>query len=152
MIKHLWIKWIIDWHGKSFRAFWNNFIRFPVNFYHFIKEVCYFLKYGYPYEATYEHFNWFLDMERSILKRYLETHWGYPEREGIDTNEDWESVIHRMIELLDGMDERKYENEHEWDGKKDTALSYEKDKMKYLEKNKNEFFELYGKWFYDLWD
>lgn len=57
MIKHLWQKWIIDWRGKTFKAFWNNFIRFPVNFYHFIKEVYYFLKYGYPYEATYEHFN-----------------------------------------------------------------------------------------------
>ena len=152
MIKHLWTKWIIHWHGKSFRTFWHNTWTFPKHFYKFVKEVCFLLKYGYPYEATYEHFNWFLDMERSILKRYLETHWGYPGQEGADTNEEWEAVIKRMIELLDGMDEEKYENENEWDGKKDTALSYERDKIKYLEKNKNEFFELYSKWFYDMWD
>lgn len=152
MIKKLWRKWIIGWRGKSLRAFWHNTWTFPKNFYKFLKEVCFFLKMGYSYDAIYEHFNWFLDMERSILKRYLATHCGYPGRECAATNEEWESVVNRMIELLDGMDEEKYENDHEWDGKKDTALPYERDKIKCLENNKNEFFELYSKWFYDMWD
>ena len=141
MIKRLWKKWIIALYGKSFRAFWHNTWTFPINFYKFVKEVCFLLKYGYPYEATYEHFNWFLDMERSILKRYLEIHWCYPGREGAEINEKWESVIKRMLELLEDMDENKY----------DETISII-NKIDSMEKSKNEFFELYSKWFYDMWD
>ena len=141
MIKHLWNKWVIDWHGKSFRFIWHNTWTFPKHFYKFVKEVCFLMKYGYPYEATYEHFNWFLDMERSILKRYLENHYCFPGSEGAETNEKWESVIKRMLELLDDMDETKY----------DETISII-NKIDSMEKSKNEFFELYSKWFYDLWD
>lgn len=141
MLNHLWNKWIIDWHVKSLRAFWHNIITFPKHFYKFVKEVCFLLKYGYPYEATYEHFNWFLNMERSILKQYLKTHYGFPGSEGAETNEKWESVIKRMLELLDDMDETKY----------DETISII-NKIDSMEKSKNEFFELYSKWFYDMWD
>lgn len=148
MIKHLWNKWIIDWRSGSFRAHWHNIWTFPKNFYQFIKEVCFFLKYGYPYEATYEHFKWFYGIERSILECYLKTHSGFPGVEGAATNEEWEAVIRRMIELLDGMDEDKYPKR---DRNMSTATYYI-EQNNFLENNKKEFFELYSKWFYNLWD
>ena len=88
-------------------------------------------------------------MERSILKQYLKYHWGYPGREGAETNEEWESIINRMIELLNNMDVDKYPKR---DANTSTVTTYYTEQNDFLENNKKEFFELYSKWFYNLWD
>ena len=51
-----------------------------------------------------------------------------------------------MIDLLDKMDENNYEINYEINP--DEPLIHEKEMIK----AKNEFFELYSKWFFDLWD
>lgn len=146
MIKHLWIKWIVDWHGKDLRTFWHNAWTFPKHFYQFIKEVCSFLKNGYPYEAIYNHYNYLINMEINMLKEYLRYHHGYPgehREEGGRTDEEWEATIQHMISLLERM------------AKEDNAGIIFTDIIKYnkeTEQVTKEFFELFNKWFYDLWD
>lgn len=136
MIRRLWNKWI---HMYRFPY---NIPHIPVNFFKFIKELFSFIHRGYPYEAVYENYNYFINTQREIFKEYLEHHWGYPGREEAATNEQWEDIVRHMIDLLDKMDENNYEhNPNEPFANDDKML-----------KAKDEFFGLYSKWFFDLWD
>lgn len=150
MIKYLWKKWIHYYNTdiKLYNLFWN-IIRFPKDFYLFIREFCFFIKNGYPYEAVYNHFNYISNHISKILEEYLSYHHGYP----YDiTNEEWENIINTLIYLLEQIDEDRYDETNEWDMQKETALSYETEKWNYLKKNSKEFFELYNKYFFSLWD
>ena len=140
MIKRLWNKWI---HMYRFPY---NIPHIPVNFFKFIKELFSFIHNGYPYEAVYENYNYFINTQREIFKKYLEHHWGYPGYEDAATNEQWEDIVRHMIDLLDKMDENNYDINYEINPNE--PLTHEKEMIK----AKNEFFELYSKWFFDLWD
>lgn len=106
---------------------------------------CYFrcihrlVKYGYDEMAHWDTYSWFIDNMKDILTHYRKHHIGYPL--GI-TCEEWDSNIDKMISLLSDMEEwnPKYED-----------LSIE-DTYRETEKAKNEFFELFSKCFYNLWD
>lgn len=151
MIKKLWHKWIVDWRGKSFRSRWHNFITFPKNFCKFIGEICFFLKHGYPYEATYDLYDYFIDHMDSILVDFADGLHGCPA--GIK-QEEWEKILSVMIEALKGMDEIRYIKEFpiKEDYNIHDLMEYELGKQEYLVKNKEKFFSLFSKWFYDLWD
>ena len=100
----------------------------------------------------------FIITTHSILEKYRDTRSGTPvlienyphydpktdeEKRIVNENEKlWNSVISRMIELLELMDERNpmYDN-----------LEYSECFSK-LTKAKDEFFELFSKYFYHLWD
>lgn len=136
MIKELWIKWI------RMNQWPYRLLHFPRNFCKFIGEVFFFLRNGYPYEATYEHYQYFINVQQKIFKNYLKTHWGYPGYGEAATNEQWEAIIQYMIELLGKMDESNY------DYTRGDPFAHEDEMIA----AKNEFFELYSKWFYHLWD
>lgn len=134
MIKYLWKKWIKEYNSdnKIRNLFWNT-IKFPKNFYWFIREFCSFVKNGYPYEAIYNHHGYFRNHICKILNEYLKLHEGYPL--GM-TNEDWENIIKKMITALDKCYNPEFSTiEDEYDVK-----------------SKDEFFKLYNEYFFDLWD
>ena len=129
------------------RYWYKNIKYIPLYF----KLMHHLIKYGYDEYAEWETFNWFIDTMKVILPKY-KTYPGAPlvlegcvwdESYDVDENEEmWNSIVDRMIELLDLMDERnpKYED-MDWDQEE-------------KEKNaaKDEFFGLFSKYFYNLWD
>lgn len=138
MISYLWKKWICNYH-----TWWRKIIYFPRNFCRFIGELCSFLHNGFPYEAIYDHCWWFLKQTKAQFQRYLKNHLGYPGRDGARTNEEWENIVKHMIDLLDYIEESEY----------DYSTPFPSDYTEEMRvKAKDEFFDLYSKWFFDLWD
>lgn len=84
---------------------------------------------------------------------------------------EWEDILDRMIFLLYEMDEDKCSQTNEFAEQyheimahkhpeqingyqelKTNFINREKEIAAYMEKSKNEFFRLYSKWFYYIWD
>ena len=124
----------------------------------YIKLMHFLIKNGYDEYACWETFDWFIVNMRKILKQYKEGHCAYPviidnypctsyptkEEKALKkaNNKLWDSIIDKMINLLDKMDENNpiYNN---MDVLKQRKLQ---------NKAKKEFFELFSKYFYYLWD
>ena len=138
MIKRLWKKWIV-----GYKNIFYDILHFPKNFYKFLKELHFFLKHGFLYEAMYNHCDWFAETEKKILERLLECHSGYPGVEGASTNEEWEDILKEMIDCLGVLCE-----EYVSFGDYEAYLKQTEAK----DKAKERFFELFSKWYYRLWD
>ena len=138
------------------RYWYRNIGRIP----RYFKEMHHLIKYGYDKSAIWSTFDWFIDTMRSVLSRYKSGRVSTPiiienypydirtdqDRQIVEDNESkWNSIVERMIELLDDMDEENpiYEYEYGYDFIK---------KYEAIEQAKNEFFELFSKYFYELWD
>lgn len=122
------------WRGTSW---WRNITRgIP----QYIKQMCFLLKNGYDVYATWETCDWFVEKMKHILNEYLTHHWGYPSE--FESNEDWENAICKMIRLLGKMPL----NDYDWD-----VTNFE-EKIAERDSAKDEFFELFSKYFYNLWD
>lgn len=135
------------------RRYWyKNIKNIPLYF----KLMHHLIKYGYDEYAIWETFDWFIDTMRSILPNYHKSI-GTPilvdnfpdviqsdEDQKIedDNRSKWDGIIDRMIELLDLMDE----NNIVYDG-----VDFREQHSK-MSAAKDEFFELFSKYFYDLWD
>lgn len=140
------------------RYWYKNIKEIPLYF----KLMHHLIKYGYDEYAEWETFNWFINTMQMILPRYRDgSHWGVPivlenynpydphldltdeENEELvkKNEEEWFRIIDRMLELLDLMDERNYSN----------CYNYEEQEES-MNNAKNEFFELFSKYFYNLWD
>lgn len=136
------------------RYWYLNLKQIPLYF-----QLMHFLiKKGYDEYANWETFDWFIDTMREILLNYRTNSEGMPilldnypvgsgdteeEQKIIKQNEDlWYNTLDKMIELLNLMDENNpvYDN-CDW---KKTHES--------MEKAKDEFFKLFSKYFYNLWD
>lgn len=140
------------------RKYWyKNIKQIPLYF----KLIHHLVKRGYDEYATWETFNWFIDVMKPILTEYNSGRCGTPvvidnyfelEKSGLDADEEnekaWNNIVNRMIELLDLMDEcnSKY-NSKDYD----SVEGYKRmgDEMCAA---KDEFFELFSKYFYNLWD
>ena len=122
------------------KKYWyKNLKNIPLYF----KLIHHLMKKGYDEYATWETFYWFIDTMKPILQDYKKTMQGYPANM---TEEEWNKIIDRMIELLDLMDENN---------KKYLAEEYRKYPLKgdtEREIAKNEFFKLFSEYFYNLWD
>jgi hypothetical protein len=120
------------------------------------------IKHGYDEYAEWETFDWFINTMKPILTNYRNNHIGVPPvimdySTTFETDEEnqawedemeakWNAIIDKMIELLDLMGE---------DNPKYNAEEYDKDwKKKDIEMDaaKDEFFKLFAKYFYYLWD
>ena len=125
-----------DWPAKYW---YKNIKRIPLYF----KLMHHLVKYGYDEYAHWETFNWFIDTMKLILMSYRKNHCGFPME--LD-EETWDKTIDHMLELLDLMDEcnPKYVSE-------EYMLGCSK-KYKEMEEAKDEFFQLFAKYFYNLWD
>ena len=122
---------------------------------------------------------WFLNVMPQMLKQLKDTTHSAPLLPGttMETcHEEWERILDRMIFLLNEMDEDKcsYKNpyEEEWEkGIEERFASMvdggrtpqdkelfekwrgeEQNKYKYIQLCKEEFFDLFSKYFYSLWD
>ena len=134
-------------HGKSW---WRNLKDIPI----FIKRIFFTLKHGYSPVAQWETFGWFIDVMKKILTNYRYNRMGSPvvidnffdvkeeNPNDVVNEETYNAILDRMIVLLDLMDENnQLYNDMDWK---------EADKKK--EDAKNEFFKLFSKYFYTLWD
>lgn len=94
---------------------------------------------------------WFMEVVKPMLQHFRDTHDGYP---GDLTEESWNVILDRMIFLLTEMDEDTCSQQNAlWKGKdKDKAFEREMDIRKYRDACKDEFFRLFSKYFYNLWD
>ena len=136
------------------KYFYENIKGIPT----YIRAMHFLIKNGYDEYACWETFDWFIKTMRSILQEYKSNHACYPilmedyptsinktneEKERIKENKQlWDNIIDKMIKLLDDMDEDNpiYDN---MDILKQDKLQHEA---------KNEFFKLFSKHFYYLWD
>lgn len=134
------------------RYFWRNIKDIPI----FIERIFFTLKHGYAPQAQWETFDWFIDTMREVLTwhRHHRMGTGYilDEPPELDNDEQFERNIKvyndgldRMLELLDQMDESNemYDNLEPDDWKR----AYEM-----REAASEEFFKLFKKYFYYLWD
>ena len=134
-------------HGKSW---WRNLKDIPI----FIKRIFFTLKHGHSPVAQWETFGWFIDVMKKILTNYRYNRMGSPvvidnffdvkeeNPNDVVNEETYNAILDRMIVLLDLMDENnQLYNDMDWK---------EADKKK--EDAKNEFFKLFSKYFYTLWD
>ncbi len=130
------------------RYWYKNIKYIPLYF----KLMHHLIKHGYDEYATWETFDWFIDTMKEILTVYRNNHNGYPvfnmalmdddSKEFEAIRDKYDGDIDHMIELLDAMDENsdRYENK------------LYIDKHNSMNAAKDEFFELFAKYFYDLWD
>ena len=139
--------------GKE--SFWDSVKYFPWRLGFKIKNLYYQVKYGFQrmfrgYDDT-EVFNMdmtFIDRYLKILKDFRKNHCGYPPS---ITNEQWDDILDEMIKHLSLMTEDNIETEL----KKGMPNSFEPDYKtvnEIIDRHKDEFFKLFSKWFYNLWD
>ena len=119
-----------------------------------LKARCQRFKRGYSYGDVWEMFNWFIRTTKPMLIHLKEHHCGVP----IEFENDesaWDFVLTEMIDCLTLMDEDNAYAQYGfdvWDARrKMTREDYEK-VYRTMEDNKNRFFELFSKYFYNLWD
>ena len=134
-----------NWRGKYW---YKNIKEIPLYF----RLMHHLIKHGYDEYATWETFDWFIDTMKDILTYYRNHHQGYPVAPNFndllqeELDAEYDKDLDKMISLLDDMDENnpKYE-----------AEEYQKDYGKHYEEMniaKDEFFKLFAKYFYNLWD
>lgn len=85
---------------------------------------------------------YFIKTMRSMLKYYRTHHCGHPT---YITPTEWNFILDRMITLLEEMDENTCSAT--FDG-----IDAHIKKDQYMIQCKNEFFQLFSQYFYDLWD
>ena len=132
-------------HGKSW---WRNLKDIPI----FIKRIFFVLKHGYSPVAQWETFGWFITVMREILVHYRDNRTGTPvvipdyniddlisENKNIEI---YNNILNEMIKLLDEMDECNSTYN-------DVSLE---EMHSAMDSAKNKFFELFSKYFYNLWD
>lgn len=139
--------------GKE--SFWDSVKYFPWRLGFKIKNLYYQIKYGFQrmfrgYDDT-EVFNTdltFINRYLKILKDFSKNHHGYPPS---ITNEQWDDILDEMIKHLSLMTEDNVETELK-KGMPDSFKPDYKTVREIMDKHKDEFFKLFSKWFYNLWD
>lgn len=130
------------------RYFLNNIKDVP----HAIKRVAHTLKYGYPPQAKWETFQWFIEVLKELLINYRDNRCGtqiiidnYTDDKEEENYNAYNDLLNHMVDLLNLMDENNpiYDGEiiEEWN--KEAEMR---------ENAKNEFFTLFSKYFYGFWD
>lgn len=103
---------------------------------------------GYDDVDTFEIFYKFVDRYSKILTEYRKHHIGYC---GEMTEEEWDAIIDEMIYHLKYMDEETVIDELERDVPDEWTVS-SRTVSEVLDKHKDEFFKLFSKYFFHLWD
>lgn len=105
---------------------------------------------GYDSVDTFETFHKFVERYTKILTEYRKKHCGIP-MEFENSEEEWDKVIDEMLYHLHYMDEQTVTEELEKDVPDDWTVR-SNSVYEVMEKHKDEFFKLFSKYFYDLWD
>ena len=122
--------------GKCSKVYWN--IRY--GFQRMFK--------GYDSVDCFETFAKFTERYSKILTQYKNTHWGYPYKVSSD---EWDNIIDEMIYHLHYMNEDNVTKELMVSVPENCTPSL-KTTSEILNKHKDEFFKLFSKYFFDLWD
>ena len=121
----------------SLRARWQRFCR------------------GYSYGDVWDMDCWFMRTVKHMLIHLRDHGIGIPNdlyQEGAENERAaWEDVLTEMINCLDLMDEGNAEKYLGIENNDFSIDDYNK-KWALMEENKNRFFELFSKYFYNLWD
>ena len=145
----------------------KNILKIPLYF----KQMHFLIKYGYDPFANCETFSWFIKTMKSVLTEHKNNSPGYPASFGeyplLATDPDlpekekkykqeWTATLDRMITLLDQMDENNdtppaAASAAAASPANDTALADIETEYRKREESKDEFFRLFGKYFYYLW-
>lgn len=111
-------------------------------------------KRGYSSSDIWNMYCWFLETAKPMLVYLRNHHCGVP-MEFENNSDGWDDVLDEMISCLDMMDEVNVYDHFGFGRcdywKKITKEDYEKI-YRTMEENKNRFFELFSKYFYDMWD
>ena len=115
---------------------------------------CQRFKRGYSYGDVWNMSFWFMRTIRPMLIHLCNNHQGVPLE--FENNPDgWRDVLTEMVTCLDLMDEDNVYNLLGFykldDYKRMTKEDYE-NIYRIMEENKDSFFELFSKYFFDLWD
>ena len=119
------------------------------------RRRCQRFKRGYAYSDVWNMFGWFMTTLKPMLLHLYHNHVGVPME--FENNPDgWKEILNEMIHCLDMMDEDKVYAHLGFVDDEDAFyhMTSEDYKMVYeiMDKNKNHFFELFSKYFYNLWD
>lgn len=110
-------------------------------------------KRGYSYGDVWNMFDWFMRTIKPMLIHLKNEGMGYPGE--FKDRSEWETVLDEMIDCLDFMDEDytyRFFGFYTLDDYKRMTIEHQDCINKIMEDNKNRFFELFSKYFYDLWD
>ena len=103
---------------------------------------------GYDAVDTFDTFSKFTERYEKILKEYRACHYGYPANM---TEEEWDDIVDEMLYHLHYMDEWNVEDELS-KGMSEDWLPSSITTYEIMERHKDEFFKLFSKYFYNLWD
>lgn len=126
------------------------YYKFRMFLYNF-RARCQRFKRGWAYRDVWDMNDWFRCTIRPMLIYLVDNHVGVPME--FENNPDgWEDVLNEMITCLQFMDEDSvFASLGLSDYKHMTAEDY-KNVYKIMEEHKNRFFELFSKYYFDLWD
>jgi hypothetical protein len=134
------IKFFITDTWRDLCARWQRFIR------------------GYSYGDVWDMYDWFIRTLQPMLIHLRDHGYGIPQDCYIESDDErinWEDVLTEMINCLDMMDEDKVYKHFGYDKFHSQWWMKQEDYLKIsdtMAENKNRFFELFSKYFYDLWD
>jgi len=112
------------------------------------RQRCQRFKRGFAWGDVWDMDAWFISTAKPMLEHLLKKHWGHPCN---IENEEWEAILQEMIGCLELMDEDKAQA-HLGIAEDDYSAESYKKVGELMEEKKNRFFELFSKWFFNLWD
>lgn len=112
------------------------------------RKRCQRFKRGFAWSDVWNMDDWFISTAKPMLENLLKKHHGHPYN---IENEEWEAILQEMISCLELMDEDK-SRAHLGIAEDDYSHVSCKKAFELMEEKKNRFFELFSKWFFNLWD
>lgn len=103
---------------------------------------------GYDYLDVISTYSKFIDRYTKILTKYKENKHGYP---ACMPEEEWNKIIETMLFHLHYMDEDHVDEELQKDVPENWIVTCDTT-YPIMEHHKEEFFKLFSKYFYNLWD
>ena len=115
---------------------------------------CQRFKRGYAYSDVWDMDVWFMRTVKPMLIHLKDHGIGIPNElytDGENERVNWENTLTEMITYLELMDEDAAREHLDISDSDYSFESYQKTND-FMEENKNRFFELFSKYFFDLWD
>ena len=122
------------------------------------RRRCQRFKRGYAYSDVWNMLDWFMETAKPMLIHLRDHGIGIPQDLYVDGDNErinWENTLTEMVNCLDMMDEDKvydYLGFGDLDAWRNMTKEDYENVSKIMETNKNRFFELFSKYFFDLWD
>ena len=120
------------------KHWYRNIKEIPLYF----SQIKHLIKNGYDDEAIFNTQYWFVKTMTSVLKKYKKEHGYYPRRMN---NQEWEDIVESMINFCNAMDE----SNEMYDTAYYNDINFGLDRLdRDMRKARDEFFELFRKYFY----